>query len=106
LIQATQIRFELVASVRHLPKSCGVRNRVARRGVDAAYALLDNAAQRGFACLEVGPFRARSLQQCGGVPSASTVDDQVALEGCGVDFQRPERSSNVATAGCLLRDVL
>jgi hypothetical protein len=49
---------------------------------------------------------ARSLQQGGGVPPASSVDDQFPLEGGGVDFQRSERSSNIATAACLLRDVL
>ena len=101
-----RIGLELVAGVGHRAKSCGVRHRVARRGVDAAYALLDNAAQGGFACLEVGPLLACAPQQCGGVPPTGTVDDEVPLEGCGVDLQRSERSGDVAAAACLLGELL
>ena len=77
LIKATQIRLELVAGVRHLTESCGIGYRIAGRRVDAAYAVLDNAAQGNFACLEVGSLLTCSSQQPGGVSSARTVDDEV-----------------------------
>jgi hypothetical protein len=51
-----------------------------------AYAVLNDAAQGSFSCLQIGALLPRSLYQRSGISPARTVDNQIALEGGRLDF--------------------
>jgi hypothetical protein len=62
--------------------------------------------QSGLAGLEFCTLIPGSLHQGCGITAAGTMDDQVALEGGGIDFQRFERSTYIAAAAGFVRELL
>ena len=106
LVKPTQVVLQLIECVRHWAEGGGIGHRIARRWVDLAYALLDDALQRGLTSLQVGALFPGSLHQSCGVAPAGSIDDQISFERSRIDFQRSERSRHVTAAAGLVSKVL
>ena len=106
LVQPPQVGLELGRGLGHRAEQLDVGHRVPGGRVDPAYALGGEVPQRGLPGLQLGAAVLGPPDQGGRLAPARAAHDQVALEGGGVDLQRPEQAAHVAAAGGLVGDLL